>query len=297
MVGSLIYQTDFEGITLVSRGKVRDIYSLGDNLLIVATDRISAFDVIMQNGIPGKGKVLTRISLFWFEYLKGIVNNHLITADPSKYPDEAKQYAQLLDGRSMLVKKANPFPVECVVRGYLSGSGWKEYQESSTVCGISLPAGLVESEKLGEPIFSPATKEEAGSHDENITFDKMCDITGSPVANKLRDYSFELYRKASDYALERGIIIADTKFEFGEVDGEIILIDEVLTPDSSRFWPLEKYEKGRPQESFDKQFVRDYLLTLDWDRKAPGPILPDDVVRGTETRYGDALEIITGGEV
>ncbi len=294
MTAKIVYQTNFEGLTLKSRGKVRDIYDLGDHLLIVATDRISAFDVVLPNGIPGKGVVLTRISLFWFEYLKDLVPNHLVTADVRKYPPEARRFVDVLEGRSMLVRKANPVPIECVVRGYLAGSGWKEYRESGKVCGIELPPGLVESDKLPEPIFTPATKEDVGSHDINITFDEMVDRVGKDVAEKLRGISIALYEKAASYALTRGIIIADTKFEFGFVDGELYLIDEALTPDSSRFWPADRYEPGRPQESFDKQYVRDYLSTLDWDKTAPGPMLPEDVVQNTARKYREALKILTG---
>ncbi|RMG57133.1 MAG: phosphoribosylaminoimidazolesuccinocarboxamide synthase [Deltaproteobacteria bacterium] len=293
----VVYQTNFEGLTLRNRGKVRDIYDLGESLLIVATDRISAFDVVLPNGIPGKGKVLTKISLFWFDFLREVIPNHLITADVKEYPPEARKFVDILEGRSMLVKKADPVPIECVVRGYLAGSGWKEYRETGAVCGVSLPPGLRESEKLPEPIFTPATKEEVGEHDVNITFEEMCERVGRDVSEKLRDVSLELYRRASEYAATRGIIIADTKFEFGFSEGEIILIDEVLTPDSSRFWPADKYEPGRSQESFDKQYVRDYLLTLDWDRTAPGPLLPEEVVKKTAEKYREALRILTGEDI
>ncbi len=291
-----VYQTDLRDLKLFARGKVRDIYDLGEELLIVATDRISAFDVVLPAGIPGKGRVLTALSLFWFDYMKDIVGNHLITADVSRYPQPARKYAEELDGRSMLVRKAKPFPVECVVRGYLSGSGWIEYRESGSVCGVDLPGGMQESDRLPEPIFTPATKEAVGDHDINISFDEMISITGFDIASRLREYSLALYGKASEYAHGKGIIIADTKFEFGLYRGEVILIDEVLTPDSSRFWPASRYAPGGAQESFDKQFVRDYLLTLDWDRQAPGPELPEDVIGATSEKYREALRIITGSE-
>ncbi len=292
-----VYQTDLRDLKLFARGKVRDIYDLGEELLIVATDRISAFDVVLPAGIPGKGRVLTALSLFWFDYMKDIVGNHLITADVSRYPQPARKYAEELDGRSMLVRKAKPFPVECVVRGYLSGSGWIEYRESGSVCGVDLPGGMQESDRLPEPIFTPATKEAVGDHDINISFDEMISITGFDIASRLREYSLALYGKASEYAHGKGIIIADTKFEFGLYRGEVILIDEVLTPDSSRFWPASRYAPGGAQESFDKQFVRDYLLTLDWDRQAPGPELPEDVIGATSEKYREALRIITGSEM
>ncbi|NIO16053.1 MAG: phosphoribosylaminoimidazolesuccinocarboxamide synthase [Deltaproteobacteria bacterium] len=296
MHAGTVYQTDIRDLKLFARGKVRDIYDLGEELLIVATDRISAFDVVLPAGIPGKGKVLTALSLFWFDYLKDIVGNHLITADVARYPRPARKYAEELDGRSMLVRKANPFPVECVVRGYLSGSGWIEYRESGSVCGVDLPGGMRESGKLAEPIFTPATKEAVGDHDINISFEEMIAITGFDVASRLRENSLALYGKASEYAHGKGIIIADTKFEFGLYRDEVILIDEVLTPDSSRFWPASQYAPGRAQDSFDKQYVRDYLLTLDWDRQAPGPELPGDVIGATAEKYREALRIITGAE-
>jgi phosphoribosylaminoimidazole-succinocarboxamide synthase len=294
---TVVYKTDFEGLTLFSRGKVRDVYDLGETLLIVATDRISAFDVVMPNGIPGKGKILTAISLFWFDYLGDLLPNHLITADVREYPSEARRYVDILAGRSMVVRKAEPFLVECVVRGYLAGSGWKEYSNSGTVCGEQLSHGLVESSRLPNPIFTPATKEELGSHDENISYKRMGEITGGGVAGKLREYSLELYGKAAEYARGKGILIADTKFEFGRVGEEIILIDEVLTPDSSRFWPQSSYEEGRSQNSFDKQYVRDYLLSLPWDRQAPGPLLPQNIVENTAEKYKEAYRILTGKEI
>jgi phosphoribosylaminoimidazole-succinocarboxamide synthase len=280
-------------LKLFGRGKVRDIYAIGDQLLIVATDRISAFDFILGSGIPLKGKVLTQISLFWFEMMKDIIPNHLISASPREYPAELSEYVSLLEGRSMLVKKAEPFPVECVARGYLSGSGWKEYQQGASVCGIALPKGLVESSQLPEPIFTPATKATSG-HDENISFEQMSKLVGSDNAQRLRDYTLRIYRKAAEYAAARGIIIADTKLEFGVFDGEVILIDEVLTPDSSRFWPADSYVPGGPQASFDKQFVRDYLEASGWNKLPPAPALPDQVVRGTSAKYVEAYERLTG---
>ncbi len=297
MITKVVYQTDFSGLELTSRGKVRDIYDLGETLLIVATDRLSAFDVILPNGIPGKGKILTAISLFWFDLLKEVIPNHLVTADLSEFPETTREYGDVLEGRSMIVTKAEPFPIECVVRGYLAGSGWKEYAGSGTVCGEPLAPGLAESERLPHPIFTPATKEEVGSHDENISFERMKEIVGLSDAEELRDTSIRLYVKAAEHAMERGIIIADTKFEFGRVGDRIILIDEVLTPDSSRFWPAKNYEAGRSQESFDKQYVRDYLLTLPWDRQAPGPLLPANVARRTSEKYSEAYRILTGKEV
>ena len=292
----VVLQTDLPGLAAPRRGKVRDIYDLGDKLLIVASDRISAFDVVNETGIPGKGKVLTALSLFWFDYLKDITPTHLITADVDEMGPEFAAHADQLAGRSMLVKKSDVFPIECVVRGYLAGSGLKEYRQSGTVCGIQLPAGLVEASKLPEPIFTPATKAESG-HDENIDFARCVEIIGEHAATALRDRTIALYRKAADYARERGIIICDTKFEWGEADGEIILIDEVLTPDSSRFWPADEYEPGRTQASFDKQPVRDWLETQDWDKTSPAPLLPPGVVAATTERYLDAYRIITGQEL
>jgi len=278
---------------LFGRGKVRDIYAVGDQLLIVATDRISAFDFILGSGIPQKGKVLTQISLFWFEMMKDIIPNHLISASPREYPADLSEYVSLLEGRSMLVKKASPFPVECVARGYLSGSGWKEYQQKGSVCGIALPKGLVESSQLPEPIFTPATKATSG-HDENISFEQMGRLVGADNAQRLQDYTLRIYRKAAVYAAARGIIIADTKLEFGVFNDEIILIDEALTPDSSRFWPADSYAPGGPQASFDKQFVRDYLEASGWNKQPPAPSLPDHVVIGTSAKYVEAYERLTG---
>ena len=277
-----------------NRGKVRDIYDLGDKLLMVATDRISAFDVIMANGITDKGSLLTQISLFWLDWLGDSVKNHLISASVEDFGEPFSQHADQLARRSMLVKKTKVLPIECVVRGYLAGSGWKEYQQSQTVCGHQLPAGLQQCSKLPEPIFTPATKAELGDHDENINFDKSVDIVGKEAAQYVRNKSIEIYVKAADYALQREIILADTKFEWGYDGDEIILIDEVLTPDSSRFWPADKYQAGRDQQSYDKQFVRNYLESINFDKQPPGPTLPDDVVAGTRARYVEAYEQLSG---
>ena len=289
-----VTQTDFPNLSLVHRGKVRDMYDLGDALLMVATDRISAFDVVMDDPIPSKGEVLTNLSLFWFEYLKDIVDNHLITADVDQFPEVCAPYREQLAGRSMLVKKAKPLPVECIVRGYISGSFWKSYQKSNVVCGFELPAGLKESEEFPEILFTPSTKAEQGLHDENISIDRMKEIVGEEETAKIADISVELYKKAAEYARGKGIIIADTKFELGWYEGKLILIDEVLTPDSSRFWPADDYVTGRGQSSFDKQFLRDYLLTLDWNKTPPPPALPADIVQKTSERYGEALQRIKG---
>ena len=277
-----------------SRGKVRDIYDLGDKLLIVATDRISAFDVVMANGIPYKGMVLTQISLFWFDFLGGDVEHHLISADVSSFPEPFSDYADQLVGRSMLVKKGEVLPIECVVRGYLAGSGWREYQESQSVCGVPLPAGLKQCQKLPELIFTPATKAERGTHDENISFERCVDLVGEDSAAYIRDKSIEVFTKAGDYAESKGMILADTKFEWGVVDDRIILIDEILTPDSSRFWPADKYEAGRDQESFDKQFVRNYLESINFDKSGPGVELPNDIAARTSEKYIEAYERLTG---
>ena len=289
-----VSQTDFQDLNLLKRGKVRDIYDLGDNLLMVATDRISAFDVVMPDPVPDKGKILTQISLFWFDIMQPLVQNHVIARDVGQYPPVCRPYADVLQDRSMLVKKAEPLPIECIVRGYISGSGWKEYCETGAVCGISLPKGLKESEQLPEPIFTPSTKADLGEHDINIDFAAAARLIGQQQAEKIRDLSLAIYKKGADLANERGIIIADTKFEFGQIDGDIILIDEILTPDSSRFWPKESYRPGGAQKSYDKQFVRDYLNTLDWDKKAPGPALPEAVVAKTRQKYLDALSQLTG---
>ncbi|GAG95600.1 unnamed protein product, partial [marine sediment metagenome] len=282
-----ILSTDLADIPVFRKGKVRDIYQIGGNLLIIATDRISAFDVVMPNGIPDKGKILTALSNFWFDFTKDIIKNHVITTDIDSIvsrDERLKKYKSQLDGRSMLVKKTLPIPIECVVRGYLSGSGWKEYKKTHSISGISLPEGLLESEKLPQPIFTPATKAVSG-HDENITADKAKAISSEDIFNFISKKSLSLYKKCADYALSKGIIIADTKFEFGKIDDEIILIDEIFTPDSSRFWPKDGYSPGKPQLSFDKQFVRDYLQTLDWDKTPPAPELPKDIVSKTQQKY------------
>ncbi len=281
------------GCKLLGRGKVRDIYEVEDQLLIIATDRISAFDYILASGIPDKGKVLTQLSLFWFEFFRGILPNHLVTADTAQYPAVLQPYAPLLEGRSMLVRRAQPLPVECVARGYLSGSGWKDYQKNQAVCGISLPAGLLESSRLPEPLFTPSTKAVSG-HDENISFEKVAELVGAGLAEQLRSYTLQIYAKAAAYAASRGIIIADTKFEFGTWQGELILIDEALTPDSSRFWPAADYRPGSAQKSFDKQFVRDYLEEIRWNKQPPAPALPDWVVEGTSQKYREAYARLTG---
>jgi len=277
---------------LLRSGKVREVFDLGDSLLFVATDRISAFDCILPTPIPDKGKILTKLSLFWFELLKDVVENHLITADISEYPEQLQKYSEQIDGRTMIVKKAEVLPIECIVRGYLAGSGWKEYQKNGTVTGIKLPEGLQESSELPEPIFTPSTKADSG-HDENIPFEKMVEIIGKELATKVRDVSLEIYSTARDHAKNCGIILADTKFEFGIADGKLILIDEVLTPDSSRFWPADTYNPGSSQPSFDKQFVRDYLSSLDWNKEPPAPELPEDIVKKTREKYFQALELLT----
>ena len=287
-----LLETELDGVKLVNRGKVRDVYDLGDALLFVATDRLSAFDVVMPCGIPRKGEVLTKISLFWFDFLKGIPN-HLLTADVASRP-ELKPYAADLQGRSIIVRKAKIFPVECIVRGYLVGSGWKDYCKSGVVSGIKLRAGYKQADKLDEPLFTPSTKAEQGLHDEAISFDGVAKIIGDAKAARIRDHALDIYSRARDYAASRGIIVADTKFEFGEVGGEIILADEVLTPDSSRFWPAESYRPGSNPPSLDKQFVRDYLETLDWNKQAPGPMIPDDVIAKTSAKYLEAYRMLSG---
>jgi len=289
-----ISETDFAELKLLQRGKVRDVYDLGEHLLMVATDRISAFDVIMPNPVPDKGMILTQISLFWFDIMQPLIQNHVVAKDVKQYPEICQSYADALQGRSMLVKKAQPLPIECIVRGYISGSGWKEYTDSGSVCGIALPEGLKESQQLPEPIFTPSTKAEQGEHDINIDFNEAANLIGEAKAQKIRDLSVAIYKKGADLADQKGIIIADTKFEFGSVGDEIILIDEILTPDSSRFWPKESYSPGGPQKSYDKQYLRDYLNTLDWDKKAPGPALPDDVIANTRQKYLDALIQLSG---
>lgn len=288
----VLLESDFSELILSRRGKVRDIYDFGDALLMVMTDRISAFDVILPNGIPGKGQMLTQVSKFWFDFFKDTVDNHLISTNPEDYPDSTKKYKDLLHGSSMFVTKAKPLTIECIVRGYLSGSGFSDYKKTGEVCGIKLPTGLVESQRLPEPIFTPSTKAETG-HDENISFNEAVRLVGEDIANQVKELSITLYKKASEYALGRGIIIADTKFEFGHKNGKIILIDEVLTPDSSRFWSKDNYVEGKGQDSFDKQIVRDYLQTLSWDKTYPGPTLPDDIVSKTSKRYGEIVDILT----
>jgi phosphoribosylaminoimidazole-succinocarboxamide synthase len=297
LLDSVLLRTDFPELKLQASGKVRDVYQLdSERLLFVATDRISAFDYVLATGIPHKGCVLTQISLFWFEFLRNLVPNHVITADVEQYPAAAQKYADQLRGRSMVVMRADMFPVECVVRGYVSGSAWKEYKASGRVCGIQLPAGLKESDKLPEPIFTPATKATSG-HDENIPFDAMVRIVGVELSRQLRDVSLKIYKKAADYALQKGIIIADTKFEFGMTSKGITLADEVLTPDSSRFWPADKYQPGRAQESYDKQYVRDYLEQIRWNKQPPAPALPADVARHTSEKYLEAFRQLTGQEL
>lgn len=289
-----VSETEFPELKLLKRGKVRDVYDLGEYLLMVATDRISAFDVVMPDPVPDKGTILTQISLFWFDIMQPLVQNHVIANDVEQYPSVCRPYAAVLQGRSMLVKKAQPLPVECIVRGYISGSGWKEYSDSGAVCGIQLPEGLKESQQLPEPIFTPSTKAELGEHDINIDFTETVRLIGQTHAEKIRDLSLAIYKKGATLAAERGIIIADTKFEFGQIDDDILLIDEILTPDSSRFWPKESYRPGGSQKSYDKQYVRDYLNSLDWDKKAPGPALPETVVVKTRQKYLDALTQLTG---
>jgi len=289
-----ITQTNFPDLKKISQGKVRDIYDLGENLLIVTTDRISAFDVVLPNAIPYKGYVLTQISKFWFDKISDIMPNHLLATEVNDFPAECQKYRDELEGRSMLVKKAQPLPVECIVRGYLTGSGLKDYNKTGMVCGIELPQGLVESSRLDQPIFTPSTKAEIGAHDENISFEKMSDILGSEKAENIKRLSLEIYGTARKIGEGKGIIIADTKFEMGDYQGQLILIDEVLTPDSSRFWPRAGYQAGKSQPSFDKQFVRDYLSTLDWNKQAPGPELPSEVIEKTSQKYLEALEILTG---
>ena len=292
-INETVLQLELPGIKKLKSGKVREVFDLGDRLLFVASDRISAFDVIMPNGIPRKGEVLTQISYFWFAQTESFQPNHLLSRADDPLPKNLQPFADKIASRSMIVKKCQPLAIECVVRGYLAGSGWKEYQKSQTVCGIKLPGGLKESSELPEPIFTPATKAETG-HDENISFDEARKIVGGEIAEQARAASLKIYNFARDYARKRGIIIADTKFEFGLFDGKLILIDEVLTPDSSRFWPADKFQPGKSQPSFDKQFVRDYLETLDWNKTPPGPKLPDDVVAKTSATYLEAYERLTG---
>ncbi len=290
----VVLKTEFPGLKLFKRGKVRDIYDLGEYYLLVSTDRLSAFDVIMNQGIPLKGKILTKISAFWFNFFKNEIENHLVSTDVKEFPAETEEYADVLEGRTMLVKKAELIPLECIVRGYISGSGLKDYQRTGAISGIKLPAGLVESERLPEPIFTPSTKAEIGEHDETIDHNKAIDLVGKETFEFLRDTSLNIYKKAAGYAEERGIILADTKMEFGFYNGKIILIDELLTPDSSRFWPAENYEKGKPQASFDKQYVRDYLLSINFNKKPPAPDLPGNVIENTTKKYLEALTKLTG---
>jgi phosphoribosylaminoimidazole-succinocarboxamide synthase len=294
MTAPAMLETNFPELKLVQRGKVRDIYDLGDTLLMVATDRISAFDVVMPEPVPDKGKILNQISLFWFDVMIDMVANHVISGHVGDFPEACQPYAKELEGRSMLVKKAQTLPIECVVRGYISGSGWKSYQQSQHVCGIKLGAGLKESAKLSEPIFTPSTKEEVGVHDINIDFAEASRRIGAKAAETVRDLSLSIYKKGAELALQKGIIIADTKFEFGLIDGEIVLIDEVLTPDSSRFWPLENYKPGGAQKSFDKQYLRDYLISIKWDNRPPAPHLPQDVIDDTRSKYLEAMRLVTG---
>jgi phosphoribosylaminoimidazole-succinocarboxamide synthase len=289
MTQPALYKTDLKGLKLVNRGKVRDLYDLGEYLLIVATDRISAFDVIMPNPIPGKGEILTKLSEFWFRQMTDIIGNHLVTADVEKFPSECRPHRDVLKGRSMLVKKANPLPVECIVRGYISGSAWKDYTGGNPVSGIRLPAGLKESSKLPEPIFTPSTKAPEGEHDMPISQEEMARIIGKELAHRVIEVSLAIYKRADAIANSVGIIIADTKMEFGMMGGELILIDEVLTPDSSRFWPRDDFAEGRGQKSYDKQFLRDYLLSLKWDQKPPAPELPADIIEKTRQKYEEAL--------
>jgi len=291
-MSDIVMKTDFSDVKLFRRGKVRDVYELGDYLLIVATDRVSAFDVVLPNGIAGKGKMLTRISLYWFRQMKDIITNHVVAVDVKDFPEVLHKYSDVLEGRSMLVRKAQPMPVECIVRGYLSGSGWAEYRTKGTVCGIKLREGLVESSRLEEPIFTPSTKAEEG-HDVNIDFDGMRKIAGDAIAEQLRRSSLTIYGRARELAESKGIIIADTKMEFGLCEGKLMLIDELLTPDSSRFWSAKEYEPGRGQNSYDKQIVRDYLLTRDWNKTYPGPELPDEIIRKTAARYMEIVGILT----
>lgn len=294
METKVVLKTNFPKLKLFAQGKVRDIYEVGEYLLLISTDRLSAFDVIMGQGIPFKGMVLTKISEFWFEFTKDIIPNHMISTNVDEFPEECKEYADDLRNRSMLVKKAKVVPIECIVRGYISGSGWKDYKSSGSISGIGLPEGLMESEKFAEPIFTPSTKAEIGEHDENISAEQALEITNKDTFSALEDSTLKIYKRASEYAQEKGIILADTKMEFGHYNGRLILVDELLTPDSSRFWPLNKYEKGRGQESYDKQFVRDYLLSINFNKKPPPPRLPDDIINKTSEKYLDIYKRLTG---
>lgn len=294
MTNNVITTTNFENLKLFKRGKVRDVYEVGNYYLIVSTDRISAFDVIMNEGIPSKGVVLNRISAFWFNYTEDIIDNHIVTMNVDEYPEECKPYKELLRNRSMLVKKAELIPIECIVRGYITGSGWNDYKKTGSICGIKLPEGLVDSEKLPEPIFTPSTKAEIGLHDENIDESAAVNIIGKETFEIVKHATINVYQKASEYALTKGIIIADTKMEFGFFDGKVILIDELLTPDSSRFWPHDQYVKGKSQNSYDKQYVRDYLLSINFDKKPPAPPLPEEVIKNTSLKYQEALFKLSG---
>jgi phosphoribosylaminoimidazole-succinocarboxamide synthase len=297
MRAKVILETNFPNLQLFAKGKVRDIYKVGEHLLLVSTDRISAFDVIMNQGIPYKGIVLTKISEFWFEFSKGFIPNHLVTTKVNEYPEECKEYAEDLEGRSMLVKMAKVVPIECIVRGYISGSGWKDYQKTGEISGIRLSEGLKESEKFPKPLFTPSTKAEIGEHDENISAEQAMNITDAKTFRELEKKSLEVYKKASEFALQKGIIIADTKMEFGSINGDIILVDELLTPDSSRFWPQDKYETGRGQDSYDKQFVRDYLLSINFNKQPPPPDLPDDIINKTSEKYLNIYKKLTGNTI
>lgn len=294
MTKDALYQTNFPELPLFSRGKVRDIYDLGDSLLMIATDRVSAFDVIMGQPVPGKGKILTQLTLFWFNQVADLIQTHLVSANVNEFPENCQPYKKDLEGRTLWVKKAQPIPFECVVRGYLAGSGWREYRDYGEICGIRLPEGLRNADRLPEPIFTPSTKAETGTHDENVPFSKMVDTLGEETAKKLRDLSLTIYERGREIAERRGIIVADTKMEFGFLDGEIILIDELLTPDSSRFWPADTYEPGHTQISFDKQFLRDYLDTLDWDKTPPPPVIPEDIIEKTRLKYEEAYQRLAG---
>lgn len=297
MKTKVILQTNFPNLNLVKRGKVRDIYDVGENYLIVSTDRLSAFDVIMSQGIPLKGKVLTKISEFWFNYTKDIVKNHLVSTSVNDFPKECQEYSEDLEGRSMLVKKAGVIPIECIVRGYITGSGWNDYKKTGKISGITLSEGLKESEKFPEPIFTPSTKAEVGIHDENISLKEAENIADKDTLQKVKKYTIDIYIKAANYALTKGIIIADTKTEFGFYNNDIILVDELLTPDSSRFWPEDQYEVGKSQQSYDKQFVRDYLLSINFNKQPPPPVLPDDVINKTSEKYLDVLFKLTGEKI
>lgn len=297
MKTNIILETNFPKLNLVKRGKVRDIYDVGEYFLIVSTDRLSAFDVIMGQGIPYKGEVLTRISKFWFEFSKDIIPNHVVSTNLKEFPSECLEYEKDLKGRSMLVKKAEVIPIECIVRGYISGSGWNDYKKNGRISGINLPQGLVESEKFPEPLFTPSTKAEIGLHDENISAEEAEKIIDKTTVEKIKKATLDVYKSAADFALSKGIIIADTKMEFGFYNGEVILVDELLTPDSSRFWPLDKYKKGRSQESYDKQFVRDYLLSINFNKQPPPPVLPEEIISKTSEKYLEVLYKLTGEKI